>query len=179
MEVKVITERDFFRLLEKDNITLEDIPSLLVEKLKENGVKIASAESCTGGLISKLITDCSGASSVFDCGVCSYSNEIKEKVLGVSHNTLTLYGAVSPETAEEMARGIKKLSKAPIGISTTGIAGPTGGTPLKPVGTVYIGVSTENYTQVIKADFSARNDSRDKIRQLSAYLALYCAFLSI
>lgn len=179
MEVKVITEQDFEKILKEENITFEDIPKILIEKLKEKGMKIAAAESCTGGLISKLLTDESGVSAVFDCGVCSYANQIKEKVLGVKRETLETLGAVSPETAMEMAQGVRSLANAQIGISATGIAGPTGGSEEKPVGTVYIGVGTEENTQVIRGQFSARNDSRDKNRQLSAYLALYCAFRSI
>lgn len=179
MEVKVITEDDFKELLHSDGITFEDIPKLLIEKLQYKGIKIATAESCTGGLISKLLTDKSGVSSVFDCGVCSYANEIKEKVLGVKGETLEAFGAVSPETAMEMAQGVKKLANAQIGISTTGIAGPTGGTAEKPVGTVYIGISTKDKTEAFRGQFSAKNDSRDKNRQLSAHFALYCAFLSI
>ncbi|MDO5123174.1 MAG: CinA family protein [Eubacteriales bacterium] len=179
MEVEVITEKDFARLIREENITFEDIPKILIEKLKEKGMKIAAAESCTGGLISKLLTDESGVSAVFDCGVCSYANQIKQKVLGVKCETLEAFGAVSPETAMEMAQGVRSLANAQIGISATGIAGPTGGSGEKPVGTVYIGIGTEGKTEAVRGQFSARNDSRDKNRQLSAYLALYCAFRSI
>ena len=178
-DVKTITEDSFLKELKEKGISMEEIPSLLIEKLSLKGLKIATAESCTGGLISKLITDRSGASDVFDCGVCSYANCIKEKVLGVSRETLDAFGAVSPDTAKEMAEGILRLSDADISVSTTGIAGPSGGTPDKPVGLVYIGVATKARTDIIKADFSAKNNNRGKNRQLSAILALYCALISI
>ena len=142
-------------------------------------MKIATAESCTGGLISKLLTDESGVSAVFDCGVCSYANAIKEKILGVDSETLRTKGAVSPEVAAQMAQGVRRLADADVGLSTTGIAGPTGGTDTKPVGTVFIGISTSDNTRVIKADFSANFNNRDKNRQLAACLALYCGFSSI
>ncbi len=177
--IRTITENDFLRELEEKRITMDEIPALLIGKLSSHNIKIATAESCTGGLLSKLITDQSGASSVFDCGVCSYANSIKEKVLGVSADTLAAFGAVSPQTAKEMAEGVLRLSDADIALSTTGIAGPSGGTAGKPVGLVYIGVAAKTKTEIIKADFSAKNNNRDKNRQLAANLALYCAFISI
>lgn len=177
--IRTITEDDFLWELKEKGISMDEVPALLIGKLSLKGLKIATAESCTGGLISKLITDQSGASSVFDCGVCSYANCIKEKVLGVSHKTLDAFGAVSPDTAKEMAEGILRLSDADISVSTTGIAGPSGGTPDKPVGLVYIGIATKARTDIIKADFSAKNNNRDKNRQLSASLALYCVLVSI
>ncbi|MBE6898542.1 MAG: competence/damage-inducible protein A, partial [Ruminococcaceae bacterium] len=121
-------------------IDIGDLQTAAVTRLKEKGLHVATAESCTGGYVSKRITEVDGASSVFDCGVCSYSNDIKEKVLGVSHDTLVAYGAVSEQTAREMAAGVRRLSGAEIGVSTTGIAGPGGGSPEKPVGLVYVAV---------------------------------------
>ena len=177
--IRKITEEDFLLKLQKKGIHMEDIPTLLVEKLISHNLKIATTESCTGGLISKLITDQSGASAVFDCGVCSYANCIKEKVLGVSADTLEAFGAVSPNTAKEMAEGVLSLAGADIGVSTTGIAGPSGGSKEKPVGLVYIAVAKKSETEIIMADFSAKNNNRDKNRQLAAHLALYCAFISI
>lgn len=179
MNYTVVTENDFYGLLKKENAQMTELPGLLISKLEKKGLKISSAESCTGGLISKLLTDEPGVSEVFDCGVCSYANCIKEKLLGVKSETLESYGAVSPQTASEMAQGVRRLANAHIGISTTGIAGPSGGSAQKPVGTVFIGISTESETKVIKADFTAKNNNRDKIRQLSAHLAIYCAFASI
>ena len=179
MEYKVITEEEFLNLLDKENIDAKELPRILINKLRDKGMKIAVAESCTGGLISKLLTDEPGVSSVYDCGVCSYANAIKEKVLGVKSETLGTFGAVSPHTAFEMAQGVRNLADADIGISTTGIAGPDGGSAEKPVGTVFIGVATKNEIKVIKADFTAKKNNRDKNRQLSAHLALYCAITSI
>ena len=179
MDYKVITEKDFCEILKKENIDFLSLPRLLTDKLEKANMKVATAESCTGGLISKLLTDEPGASAVFDCGVCSYANIIKENILGVSGEDLREKGAVSPEVAAQMAQGVRKLAKADLGLSTTGIAGPSGGSEEKPVGTVFIGISTKNKTEVIKADFSANFNNRDKNRQLAAHLALYCGFSSI
>lgn len=110
--------------------------------LLKRGLQLATAESCTGGLISHLITNVAGSSAYFLGGVVSYANEAKERLLGVNPGTLEMHGAVSAETAREMARGIRLALAADIGISVTGIAGPTGGTPEKPVGSVWIGLST-------------------------------------
>ena len=179
MDYKVITEKEFMDTIKKENIVFLSLPRLLISKLEKAGKKVATAESCTGGLISKLLTDEPGVSEVFDCGVCSYANDIKEKVLGVSGDDLQKKGAVSPEVAAQMAQGVRLLADADLGLSTTGIAGPTGGTEEKPVGTVFIAISTKDKTEVIKADFSANFNNRDKIRQLAAHLAIYCGFSSI
>ena len=109
---------------------------------------IATAESCTGGAIANRITNVSGSSEVFINGCVTYSNESKTRLLGVSEKTLAQHGAVSEEVAREMAEGIRTLSRTNFGISTTGIAGPTGGTPEKPVGLVYIGFATPERTDV-------------------------------
>ena len=138
----------------------------LVNALKEKKLTIACAESCTGGLIAKSITDVGGCSSVFLGGVVAYANEIKENVLGVSGETLKKYGAVSEFTAMEMANGVRRICGSDIGISTTGIAGPDGGTEEKPVGTVYVGFA---YKDTILA-FNLKLDptlSRDEIRTLT------------
>ncbi len=115
----------------------------MVQKLIEHNLKIATAESCTGGMISSYITDFSGASAIFDMGFVTYSNEAKIKLLGVSEETLKNYGAVSKETALEMSRGAMLQSGSDIGVSVTGIAGPGGGTPEKPVGLVYISLCSK------------------------------------
>ena len=104
-----------------ENEKLNDIEKKLVKLLKEKGMKASSAESLTGGLVSKLITDVSGASEVFECGVCSYSNRIKHEVLGVSSETLKSFTEYSEECAKEMASGVRRLAGADIGISTTGL----------------------------------------------------------
>ena len=142
----------------------------------EKRLKAATAESCTGGLVSKRITEVAGASQVFDCGICSYANQIKERVLGVSHETLEALGAVSRETAAQMAAGVRKLAQADIGVSTTGIAGPDGGTEEKPVGLVYVGVDSENYTTVLECRLSRGYDNeRELIRYLASSHALRLA----
>lgn len=171
-----MTFDEFVKELEADNINMENLPEMLVKTLSEKGLKIATAESCTGGLISKMITDVSGASAVFDCGVCSYANEIKAKILGVSEDDLKEFGAVSKEVAMQMAQGVRELSGADIGISTTGIAGPTGGSDLKPVGTVFIGVSTVVKNYYLRSILMTKNAKRDNIRQSAAFLAIYCGF---
>lgn len=118
----------------------------LVEKLnallKSKSWKIATAESCTGGLIAAAITDKSGSSAMFDRGFVTYSNEAKQDLLGVSKQTLDTQGAVSPETAREMVEGALDKTAVDIAVSVTGVAGPTGGTPEKPVGLVYIAAKT-------------------------------------
>ena len=139
-----LTDIDIIQLLRKNNLNQDTLQEDVVAKLRELGLKVATAESCTGGLISERITRVSGSSEVFDCGVCSYANAIKSKVLGVSEETLAILGAVSAETAIQMAEGVKKLSGADIAVSTTGIAGPTGGTAEKPVGLVFVGVCTKD-----------------------------------
>jgi PncC family amidohydrolase len=115
---------------------------MLGELLIQRGLWLATAESCTGGLISHLITNVAGSSSYYLGGVTSYSNEAKVRLLGVSRDTLEQHGAVSEQTVLEMARGIRTAMGADIGVSVSGIAGPSGGTPDKPVGTVWIGLSS-------------------------------------
>ena len=117
-------------------MTLEEKIVLELQKRKQT---LTTAESCTGGLLAGRILNVSGASVIYNEGHITYSNEAKERLLGVSHETLQTYGAVSKETATEMARGAAMAARANVGLSTTGIAGPTGGTPEKPVGLVYVG----------------------------------------
>lgn len=111
--------------------------------LQERHLTLVVAESCTGGLLATRITDIAGSSAYFLGGVVAYSNAMKERVLGVPATTLQRCGAVSPETAIAMARGVRRLLRADLALSTTGIAGPTGGTPEKPVGLVYIALASE------------------------------------
>ena len=113
------------------------------EVLSQRGWTLAVAESCTGGLLGHRITNISGSSAYFEGGVISYSNEAKESMLDVPHETLVEHGAVSRETALAMANGVRRLLHTDIGVSVTGVAGPTGGTPEKPVGLVYIGLAAE------------------------------------
>lgn len=132
----------------------------LVADLKEKNLTLGIAESCTGGWLSKIITDVSGASSIYNGGICSYSNEIKTKLLGVNPETLRLYGAVSEKTAAEMAEGARKALNSDIGVGITGIAGPTSDDTEKPVGLIYIAVSDGNKTLVEEL----RNNFTDEIR---------------
>jgi nicotinamide-nucleotide amidase len=129
----------------------------LGEILKERNATIALAESCTGGLISSSLTDVSGSSDFFLFSGVTYSNDAKMKILGVSEDTLIKYGAVDVETAKEMAEGTRKVSGATYGISTSGIAGPTGGTDEKPVGTVCIGISSELETKGFKIVYKSNS----------------------
>lgn len=117
-----------------------DIAAETVKLLRENKLRLATAESCTGGLTAQKITAVAGASECFDCGAVTYSNEMKQKLLGVKRETLEGFGAVSDETALEMCKGVCELANADIGIGITGIAGPGGGTAEKPVGLVHIGI---------------------------------------
>ncbi len=143
-----------------------------VELLKSKKLKLATAESCTGGLISKRITDVSGSSEVFEGGVVCYSNRFKENVLGVSPETLKKYGAVSRETAREMVKGVLSLTKADIAVAVTGIAGPSSDDTNKPVGLVYIAVSDGKSTIVKKHLNSFTGDVREQNRNISADTAL-------
>ena len=119
-----------------------------VKVLKEKGMVMACAESCTGGLIAKRITDVSGSSSVFNCGIVSYSNDIKERVLGVNRETLEKFGAVSEQTVREMVVGVLKISGADIAVSVSGIAGPMSDNTSKPVGLIWLAVSDGKTTDV-------------------------------
>ena len=121
-----------------------------VKTLENHKKTLALAESCTGGLVSKLITDVSGASAVYEGGVCSYSNSVKMKILGVKEETLKAYGAVSEQTAYEMALGAAKAADAKVSLAVTGIAGPGGGTKEKPVGLVYIGCCIDGKVNVLR-----------------------------
>ncbi len=137
----------------------------VVKLLKHRGHTIAFAESCTGGLLSELITSVSGASEVFELGICTYSERIKMKYLDVPEETLGSYGVVSSQTALAMVQGLKKASGADICVSVTGIAGPGGGTPETPVGTVYIGFDVYGRQFVrLPGLWRLENKSRDNIR---------------
>ena len=142
----------------------------LVALCLEKNKRIATAESCTGGLIAALLTEIAGASSVFERGFITYSNQAKQDLLSVSFTLLDTYGAVSEQVAGVMATGALRNSKADIAISVTGIAGPGGGTLLKPVGLVYIGyASAEGDSQVQQCNFSG---SRCEIRYSAVSKAL-------
>ena len=146
------------------------IEEAVIEKLKEKHIKVATAESCTGGLIAKRITDVPGASEVFDCGIISYANEIKHRVLGVSEDDLKKYGAVSEPVARQMAQGALKVSGADIAVSVTGIAGPDSDSTNKPVGLVYIGLADRDNVWVRELRTSRKDRSYN--RYVSASNAL-------
>lgn len=143
-----------------------------VKILKEKGLVMACAESCTGGLIAKRITDVSGSSAVFNCGIVSYSNEIKSNVLGVSEKTLETYGAVSEQTVREMVSGVLALSGADVAVSVSGIAGPASDNTSKPVGLIYLAVSNGKNTKVKCLNNSFKFDIRNRNRNRACEEAL-------
>ena len=146
-----------------------DLPTEVVRRLAENKETLSTAESCTGGLIAKLITDVPGASEVFPGSIVSYSNEIKKTFLGVDEVILRDYGAVSHRVAVQMAEGVRRRMNTNWGIGVTGIAGPGGGTPDKPVGLVYIAIASKSRTRVLKFNVDG---SRDDVRNTVAKYAL-------
>ena len=147
----------------------------LVTKLTNNHYTIATAESCTGGLVAATLVSVSGASDVLDCSFVTYANEAKMKYAHVSKETLLSHGALSSETAAEMAEGCAIEAGASVGISTTGIAGPTGGTKEKPVGLVYIGCFVCGKTTVICCHFSGdRQQVRRQAVEKAIDLAIHC-----
>jgi len=148
-------------------VDVSSLEEVVVEGLKARKMTIACAESCTGGLIAKRITDISGASEVFGYGCVTYWNEAKMGLLGVSPETIEQYTEVSAQCALEMARGVRKLAGADIGISTTGYAGPTGGTEENPVGTVYIGLSWAGGETVFRPDRRYMR-TREQVRRHAA-----------
>ncbi len=139
----------------------ETMQEALVAELRKKKLTISAAESCTGGTFAGMITDVAGSSEVFNESVVTYANEAKMKYLGVKSETLDKFGAVSENTAEEMAAGIRRNTGADIGIGITGIAGPGGGTPEKPVGLVFVGIASKNGVRVKKLNLKG---SREKIR---------------
>ena len=150
-------------------MTLEE---QVVKTLNEKGLVLATAESCTGGFIAKRITDVSGSSAVFNCGIVSYSNEIKEKVLGVSHKTLETYGAVSEQTVREMVKGALKISGADIAVSVSGIAGPNSDNTEKPVGLIFLAVSNGKNITVKQLNNTFTENIRENNRQSASDEAL-------
>lgn len=151
-----------------------NIETAVVELLKENGLVLATAESCTGGLISQRITSVSGSSEVFHCGVVSYANEIKHKLLGVSEEDLRTYGAVSEQVASQMAKGVLELSGADVAVSVTGIAGPGSDNTNKPVGLSFIGLAAKDGTLWVKKLLTGHNgkNCREYNRYVNASNAL-------
>jgi nicotinamide-nucleotide amidase len=149
----------------EDDETLESaVGRLLVDR----DATLALAESCTGGLLAKRLTDGAGASAYFVEGLVTYSNEAKERLLGVPHDLLVEHGAVSEPVARAMAEGARESAGADYGLSVTGVAGPDGGTQEKPVGLVFVGISDEGGTVAQELDLSAFRRSRAAIRERSA-----------
>jgi nicotinamide-nucleotide amidase len=149
----------------EDDETLE---SALGKLLTERGATLALAESCTGGLLAKRLTDGAGASAYFEEGLVTYSNESKEYLLGVPNDLLAEHGAVSEPVAGAMAEGVRKVAGTDYGLSVTGVAGPDGGSEEKPIGLVFVGISDEKGTEVERLDLSAWRRSREAIRERSA-----------
>ena len=152
----------------------ETLPGVLGQLLKERGYQLAVAESCTGGLLGSMITDVSGSSDYFASGFITYSNEAKQKILGVSEAIIKEQGAVSAACAKAMATGARQKSGADVAIAITGIAGPTGGSPEKPVGTVYVAISAPEGDLVEEL---ALRGERSAIRARSAKTAVNLARL--
>lgn len=127
----------------------ENAPEIVVGRLlRQRGLTLAVAESCTGGLIGHRLTDVPGSSAYYIGAVVAYSSDVKRQILGVQQSTLRVHGVVSEQTAQEMAEGVRKLLHADVGIAVTGIAGPSGGTPEKPVGLTYVALAAHKGTWV-------------------------------
>lgn len=141
------------------------IEQVVADLLWKKKLTVAVAESCTGGLISHRLTNIPGSSYYFDAGVVSYSNESKMKILEVEMSSLLEFGAVSEEVAVQMAKGVRKITDADIGISTTGICGPEGGSEEKPVGLVYVAI---DYLGKVKCDKCLFSGERKEIKQKTA-----------
>ena len=154
------------------NTDIDKSVTTVVELLKQKKLTISTAESCTGGLLSEMITSVSGASEVFELGICTYSERIKHEFLGVPMEEIEKYGVVSEQVALSMVRGLKKRSGADICVSVTGIAGPSGGTPEQPVGTVYIGfdICGEQFVKLPEL-WKLEDRSRENIRRCAADFA--------
>ena len=152
--------------------TLAEAAAKTVELLKEKRLKLAAAESCTGGMLAQYITSVAGASEVFDCGVVAYANHIKEKLLDVKKETLESFGAVSAGTAAEMAEGVRLLANAGLGIAVSGIAGPDPDGTSKPVGLIYIALADKSGASVLEL----KNSFKDDIRRQNRESAVSAAF---
>jgi PncC family amidohydrolase len=139
------------------------LEKLIGDLLRERGWTLSIAESCTGGLVCDRITDVPGSSDYFMGGMVNYSNESKEKHLGVPLDEIRRYGAVSPQVAKKMAQGVRKTFNTTFGLSTTGVAGPTGGTKRSPVGRVFIGLAARRKVWVKKLDLKGnRREIKEK-----------------
>lgn len=146
----------------------EELGKLLLEK----GLTLSTAESCTGGGIASVITSISGSSEYFKGGIVAYANEVKTALLGVNKTTLEKHGAVSEETVQEMAKGAMKSMKTSCAIATSGIAGPGGGTPTKPVGTIWIAVACNDkiVTKKLQGDNGREKNTKNSIEKALSLL---------
>ena len=149
----------------------------IVSLLKRKKLKISFAESCTGGLLSSSITSVRGSSKVFSLGLIAYSNQSKTKVLKVPKNVIKKYGSVSEQVCLVMVKNLNKISKTNISVSITGIAGPSGGTKIKPVGLVYVGIKKGNRTEVKKYLFKNKGRSYIQKAAVNKSLGLILSFL--
>ncbi len=156
----------------------ETLDELVHKTLIVRGLTLATAESCTGGNIARLLTAQAGASAYFKGGVVAYSNEVKERALGVQHSTLEAHGAVSEETVREMAEGVRLRLGADLAIATTGIAGPDGGTADKPVGTVWIAVADATHTEASLLHFGANRRQQNIDRSTNQAFAMLIRMLT-
>jgi nicotinamide-nucleotide amidase len=148
---------------------VSELDQKIARLFRDSGITLSVAESCSGGLISKRITDLPGSSGYFNLGVVTYSNSSKERVLGVPHELIEIKGAVSNEVALAMAVGVRALSGSDVALATTGIAGPDGGTAEKPVGTVFIAIASQNGSEVFRHHFEG---NREVVREATAESAL-------
>ena len=155
----------------------ETLPELVHNQLTAKGKTLATAESCTGGTIASQLTAQAGASRYFRGGIVAYSNEVKECALGVNHSTLEQHGAVSEQTAREMAEGVRERFDSDFAIATTGIAGPDGGTPSKPVGTVWIAVASRTHTEAALLNFPGRRRQQNIDRSVNQAFAMIIRML--
>ena len=149
----------------------------IVKLLKKKKIKISFAESCTGGMLSSTITSVNGSSKVFTLGVVAYSNQSKIKVLKVPKNIIRKYGSVSEQVCLAMVKNLSKISKTNISVSITGIAGPSGGTKIKPVGLVYVGIKKGNRVEVKKYLFKNKGRSYIQKAAVNKSLGLILSFL--
>ena len=153
-------------------IDVESLEEVVVNSLREKGLHLATAESCTGGLVAKRLTDVPGASEVFEMGAVTYANTVKSMLLQVPEDLFPAYGAVSEPVARAMAEGVRKKAGADLGLGITGLAGPGGGTPEKPVGLVYMALSDGVHTWVRRMDPPGRVKNRSWVRDRAAHYAL-------
>ncbi|MEO0205388.1 MAG: CinA family protein [candidate division WOR-3 bacterium] len=148
---------------------MKNLALLIGKRLLKKNLTLSVSESCTGGMLGSIITAIPGSSNYFRGGIIAYSNEIKNRIIGVKPFTLKKFGAVSKQTAQEMAQGVRRITKSDISISITGIAGPGGGTKTKPVGLVYIAVADRKNTVANRFVFTG---NREQVRKKACFNAL-------